>query len=122
MEKRVWHARYDDGIPIIFGHAAAAVRHFTATYSRTTLTWQDLRFLRERTKLPILLKGILHPDDAKQRHECYPAGHRCRPSRLENRCGERDTQQLRGGKRNHRHAGQQPDEVCRNVVVEGGLE
>ena len=24
----------------------------------------DLPFLRERTKLPILLKGILHPDDA----------------------------------------------------------
>lgn len=44
----------------------AAVQHFTATYSRTNLTWDDLRFLRERTKLPILLKGILHPDDARR--------------------------------------------------------
>jgi isopentenyl diphosphate isomerase/L-lactate dehydrogenase-like FMN-dependent dehydrogenase len=43
-----------------------AVQHFIATYSRTTLTWDDLRWLRERTKLPILLKGILHPDDARQ--------------------------------------------------------
>jgi len=43
----------------------SAVRHFIGTYSRTTLTWGDLQFLRERTKLPILLKGILHPDDAR---------------------------------------------------------
>ncbi|HLZ47297.1 MAG TPA: alpha-hydroxy-acid oxidizing protein [Candidatus Limnocylindria bacterium] len=43
----------------------AAVRHFVGTYSRTNLTWSDLRSLRERTKLPILLKGILHPDDAR---------------------------------------------------------
>ena len=43
----------------------SAVRHFIGTYSRTTLTWGDLHFLRERTKLPIVLKGILHPDDAR---------------------------------------------------------
>ena len=35
-------------------------------YSRPSLTWDDLPFLRERTKLPILLKGILHPDDASR--------------------------------------------------------
>ncbi len=35
-------------------------------YSRPSLTWDDLSFLRERTKLPILLKGILHPDDARR--------------------------------------------------------
>ena len=29
-------------------------------------SWDDLPFLRERTKLPILLKGILHPDDARR--------------------------------------------------------
>ncbi|HEV2248985.1 MAG TPA: lactate 2-monooxygenase [Candidatus Limnocylindria bacterium] len=45
--------------------SVAAVRHFVGTYSRTNLTWSDLRSLRERTKLPILLKGILHPDDAR---------------------------------------------------------
>ncbi|MFL5891737.1 MAG: alpha-hydroxy-acid oxidizing protein, partial [Solirubrobacterales bacterium] len=46
------------------GHARAAVQTFVRIYSRPSLTWEDLPFLRERTKLPILLKGILHPDDA----------------------------------------------------------
>lgn len=44
--------------------AVAAVRRFLAIYSRPDLTWDDLPFLRERTRLPILLKGILHPEDA----------------------------------------------------------
>ncbi|MFL5541528.1 MAG: alpha-hydroxy-acid oxidizing protein [Longimicrobiaceae bacterium] len=44
----------------------AAVQRFIATYSRPSLTWADLPFLRERTKLPVLLKGILHPDDARR--------------------------------------------------------
>lgn len=48
------------------GEAIAAVQKFVATYSRSSLTWEDLPFLREHTKLPILLKGILHPDDAKK--------------------------------------------------------
>lgn len=48
------------------GRALAAVRRFIATYSRPSLTWDDLAFLREHTKLPILLKGILDPDDAKR--------------------------------------------------------
>jgi lactate 2-monooxygenase len=30
------------------------------------LTWDDLLFLREQTSLPIVMKGILHPTDAKQ--------------------------------------------------------
>lgn len=48
------------------GTALAAVRRFIATYSRPSLTWADLPFLRERTRLPIVLKGILHPDDARR--------------------------------------------------------
>lgn len=48
------------------GQAMAAVRRFIATYSRPTLTWPDLAWLRERTKLPILLKGILDPADARK--------------------------------------------------------
>ena len=43
----------------------AAVARFVATYSRSNLTWDDLKFLRQHTKLPIVLKGILHPDDAR---------------------------------------------------------
>jgi lactate 2-monooxygenase len=46
------------------GRARAAVQRFVQIYSRPLLTWEDLPFLRERTKLPILLKGILHADDA----------------------------------------------------------
>jgi len=29
-------------------------------------TWADVRWLRTLTRLPILIKGILHPDDARQ--------------------------------------------------------
>jgi lactate 2-monooxygenase len=43
----------------------AAVDVFLEVFSRSSLTWPDLRFVRERTRLPILLKGIQHPDDAE---------------------------------------------------------
>jgi lactate 2-monooxygenase len=48
------------------GEARAAVQEFIRIYSRPTLSWEDLPFLRERTRLPILLKGILEPDDARR--------------------------------------------------------
>jgi lactate 2-monooxygenase len=48
------------------GRARAAVQRFIQIYSRPSLTWADLPFLRERTSVPILLKGILHPDDARR--------------------------------------------------------
>ncbi|MFF3224585.1 alpha-hydroxy-acid oxidizing protein [Nocardia suismassiliense] len=44
----------------------AAVETFLATYSRPSLNWQDIAGLRARTTLPILLKGIQHPDDARK--------------------------------------------------------
>ncbi|MGK5172132.1 alpha-hydroxy-acid oxidizing protein [Geodermatophilus sp. CPCC 205761] len=44
----------------------AAVETFLAIYSRPSITWADLAWLRERTRLPILLKGVLHPDDARR--------------------------------------------------------
>ncbi|MEP0823615.1 MAG: alpha-hydroxy-acid oxidizing protein [Ignavibacterium sp.] len=43
-----------------------AVRHFARNFSNPALTWKDLRWLRKQTNLPILLKGILHPDDARK--------------------------------------------------------
>jgi lactate 2-monooxygenase len=57
---------YPDGFlrTLISGRGRAAVERFTEVYSRPSLTWDTLAFLRERTDLPILLKGILHPDDA----------------------------------------------------------
>jgi len=29
-------------------------------------TWTDLRFLRENTRLPLLVKGVQHPEDARR--------------------------------------------------------
>ncbi len=46
------------------GKPIKAVRKFIDIYSRPSLTWENLSFLRELTQLPILLKGILHPEDA----------------------------------------------------------
>lgn len=42
----------------------AAVMYFLNIFSSAAYTWKDIAFLRAQTKLPILLKGILHPDDA----------------------------------------------------------
>jgi isopentenyl diphosphate isomerase/L-lactate dehydrogenase-like FMN-dependent dehydrogenase len=42
----------------------AAVRYFFEVVTNPALTWKDLAFLRRHTRLPIVLKGILHPDDA----------------------------------------------------------
>jgi len=52
------------------GRARKAVERFVQIYSRPSLTWDDLAFLRELTRLPILLKGILDPDDAAKAIEC----------------------------------------------------
>ena len=42
-----------------------AVRLFLDTFSRPSLSWDDLPFLRGLTELPLLLKGVLHPEDAR---------------------------------------------------------
>jgi len=47
------------------GAPQAAVRKFLSIYSRASLTWKDLAWLREQTRLPILLKGVLSPEDAR---------------------------------------------------------
>ncbi|WP_278313996.1 alpha-hydroxy-acid oxidizing protein [Lolliginicoccus levis] len=44
----------------------AAVETFLRIYSRPSLTWDDIAAARELTRLPIVLKGILHPDDARR--------------------------------------------------------
>jgi L-lactate dehydrogenase (cytochrome) len=45
---------------------AGAVGHFLEVFSDPSVTWAGLSFLRENTRLPIVLKGILHPDDARR--------------------------------------------------------
>src|SRR3954471_8782188 len=44
----------------------AAVETFLDVFSRPSLTWDDLPRLRAMTSLAIVLKGILHPDDARR--------------------------------------------------------
>ncbi|ANF33159.1 lactate 2-monooxygenase [Leifsonia xyli] len=48
------------------GEPLAAVETFLDVFADPSLTWDDLAFLRDRTRLPIVLKGVLHPDDARQ--------------------------------------------------------
>ncbi|MUV37607.1 Lactate 2-monooxygenase [Lentibacillus sp. JNUCC-1] len=43
----------------------AAIMHWTQVFGNARLTWDDIAFLKEHTSLPIILKGIIHPDDAK---------------------------------------------------------
>jgi lactate 2-monooxygenase len=52
----------------------AAVPKFLNVYSRASLTWKDLAWLREHTRLPILLKGILSAEDARLAIEHDVAG------------------------------------------------
>jgi isopentenyl diphosphate isomerase/L-lactate dehydrogenase-like FMN-dependent dehydrogenase len=52
----------------------AAIMRFVQVFSNPTLTWDDLKFLREHTRLPLLLKGILHPDDARRALDAGAAG------------------------------------------------
>jgi len=46
-----------------------SVQKFINIYSRPSLTWNDLGFLRSITTLPIILKGILHTDDARRAYD-----------------------------------------------------
>lgn len=47
----------------------AAIGRFVTVFGNPGLTWDDLDHLRDSTSLPILLKGILHPDDAREARE-----------------------------------------------------
>jgi lactate 2-monooxygenase len=44
---------------------AAAIFTWAATFGQV-LTWDDMAWFRSVTKLPIVLKGICHPDDARR--------------------------------------------------------
>jgi lactate 2-monooxygenase len=46
-----------------------AIGLFITVFPNAALTWDDLDWLREVTDLPILLKGVLHPDDALEARE-----------------------------------------------------
>jgi lactate 2-monooxygenase len=42
----------------------AAIGHWAYQFANPTVSWDDLEWLREQTTLPIVLKGIVHADDA----------------------------------------------------------
>jgi isopentenyl diphosphate isomerase/L-lactate dehydrogenase-like FMN-dependent dehydrogenase len=44
----------------------AATGHLLGVQANPALNWDDLAWLRERTSLPILLKGVQHVDDARE--------------------------------------------------------
>jgi lactate 2-monooxygenase len=46
-----------------------AIGQFVFQFSNPSLTWKDLELLRAATSLPVVLKGILHPDDARAARE-----------------------------------------------------
>lgn len=48
------------------GLPRAAVQTFLDIYSNPGLSWDHLATLKQRTSLPVLVKGILHPDDARR--------------------------------------------------------
>ena len=43
----------------------AAIRLWMELFGNPVLSWSDLALLREWTRLPVLVKGICHPDDAR---------------------------------------------------------
>jgi L-lactate dehydrogenase (cytochrome) len=44
----------------------AATGHFLGVQANPSLSWDDLAWLRDRTELPILIKGIQHAGDARE--------------------------------------------------------
>ncbi|HWH30057.1 MAG TPA: alpha-hydroxy-acid oxidizing protein [Mycobacteriales bacterium] len=44
----------------------AAVLKFVGLFNNPALGWDDIAFLRDHTRLPLVLKGIQHPDDVRR--------------------------------------------------------
>src|SRR5260370_10752830 len=42
----------------------AAIQLWGSLFSNAALAWKDMGFLRQHTRVPIILKGILHANDA----------------------------------------------------------
>ncbi|MEU3479171.1 alpha-hydroxy acid oxidase [Streptomyces sp. NPDC033754] len=52
---------------------SAVAEHTAETFS-SSVTWDDLAWLMGQTRLPVLVKGVLHPDDALRAAETGAAG------------------------------------------------
>lgn len=47
------------------GKGGLGVSAYTERGFKADITWKDIEWLQARTKLPVVLKGILHPEDAE---------------------------------------------------------
>lgn len=56
------------------GVSGSGLAAYTAQMLDQSLTWDDLLWLRDQTKLPVLLKGVVRGDDAKLAEEHGAAG------------------------------------------------
>jgi len=54
----------------------ATLLHWLQTWSNS-LTWEDLSWLRSLTDLPLIVKGICHPDDARRAKDAGAEGIYC---------------------------------------------
>lgn len=63
MQDPVFRAELEQPPEEDFG---AATGHYLSVLAEPSLTWDRLAELRELTSLPILVKGIQHPDDARE--------------------------------------------------------
>jgi isopentenyl diphosphate isomerase/L-lactate dehydrogenase-like FMN-dependent dehydrogenase len=55
----------------------AAVLQWSQIFADPELTWDDVAWLREQTSLPVVLKGVQHPDDARRAVDVGAAGIIC---------------------------------------------
>jgi lactate 2-monooxygenase len=46
--------------------AQATIGHWVSMFPNPGLGWDGLDYVRESTELPVLVKGVLHPDDARE--------------------------------------------------------
>jgi len=53
---------------------ARALEYFLRVFSDPARTWSDFERLRQVTRLPLLVKGVLHPDDARRAVDHGAAG------------------------------------------------
>ena len=102
-----------------------AIGQFVYQFSNPELTWKDLEHLRGATELPILLKGILHPDDApargrggsRRRRRLQP---RRPPGRRRDRQPRRAARHRRGGRRRSRDPARQRHPLRRRRLQGAG--
>lgn len=52
----------------------ASAKLFTRIYTNPSLNWEKVSWLKTQTQLPIIIKGILHPDDALKAKEAGADG------------------------------------------------